>query len=178
MSCHRVAHVARDQYEVLCLGLSGAGKSTLLATLVGEATEGIEPTTGFNIKTLPLKETVLDIKELGGAENVRPFWPMYFAGQHGLVFAVDASAAEADLQTAVEALRTVLAEPGLKGVPCVILGTHQDCQGARTKDQLEQLFHQAVHGHKWMVEVCSLGDRDTVQRALCTLVDFMTMRRV
>lgn len=51
---------------MLCLGLMGAGKSTALATLVGEPSDALEPTTGFNIKTLPVNDTVLNIKELGG----------------------------------------------------------------------------------------------------------------
>lgn len=55
----------------LRVGLSGTGKSTLLAQLVGEPLCQVEPTTGFNIKTLPFKDTILSIKELGGSNNIQ-----------------------------------------------------------------------------------------------------------
>ena len=39
------------ELNVLCLGLEGAGKSTLLATLSGESTDNIEPTSGDYVCT-------------------------------------------------------------------------------------------------------------------------------
>lgn len=129
----------REQYEVLCLGLTGAGKSTALATLVGEPTDSLEPTTGFNIKTLPVNDTVLNIKELGGKESVRPFWSQYFEGTHGLLFVVDASAGEESLRFAKDTLREVLSQATLKGRPCVVLATHADIASGDSSQQVTSL---------------------------------------
>ena len=40
--------------KILVLGLDNAGKTTLLKKLSQENVENIEPTTGFNVKTLVL----------------------------------------------------------------------------------------------------------------------------
>ncbi|KAH8038570.1 hypothetical protein HPB51_001991 [Rhipicephalus microplus] len=160
----------RDQYEVLCLGLTGAGKSTALATLVGEPWDALEPTTGFNIKTLPVNDTVLNIKELGG--SVRPFWQEYFGDAHGVLFVLDAAASESSLQESRQTLAEVL--PQLKGRPCVVLATHADLSGCATQTQVEQLLEGLMHGRKSAVLSCSRGQRQEVLKALEMLTGYMT----
>ncbi|XP_037274816.2 ADP-ribosylation factor-like protein 15 [Rhipicephalus microplus] len=160
----------RDQYEVLCLGLTGAGKSTALATLVGEPWDALEPTTGFNIKTLPVNDTVLNIKELGG--SVRPFWQEYFGDAHGVLFVLDAAASEGSLQESRQTLAEVL--PQLKGRPCVVLATHADLSGCATQTQVEQLLEGLMHGRKSAVLSCSRGQRQEVLKALEMLTGYMT----
>lgn len=162
----------RDQYEVLCLGLSGAGKSTALATLVGEPWDTLEPTTGFNIKTLPVNDTVLNIKELGG--SVRPFWPEYFGDAHGVLFVLDGAAGDTSLQAARQTLAELL--PQLKGRPCVVLTTHADVSPCAALAQVEQLLDSLMHGRKWAVLSCSRGQRQEVLKALETLTGYMTVK--
>ncbi|GBM55401.1 ADP-ribosylation factor-like protein 15 [Araneus ventricosus] len=174
LSCYRPVIIIRDQYQVLCLGLQGSGKTTALASLVGESVSNIEPTTGFNIKTLPLKDTVVDIKELGGSEVVRPFWSKYFEGQHGLLYVIDAAADEEVLKEAVKILQEVISSSLLKGIPCVILATHQDVEGCRSSQEISQFFNETLHGRKWQVHMCGLQDQDGVQIGLENLVDLMT----
>ncbi|XP_035230784.1 ADP-ribosylation factor-like protein 15 [Stegodyphus dumicola] len=173
LSCYRPVIIIRDQYEVLCLGLKGAGKTTALATLVGESVSNVEPTTGFNIKTLPLKDTVVDIKELGGSDVIRPFWNKYFEGQHGILYVIDAAADDESLKEAVKILHEVISASSLKGVPCVILATHQDVKGSKTQEEIAHLFHGVLHGRKWQVHMCGFQDRDGVQMSLENLVDLM-----
>lgn len=174
LSCYRPVIIIRDQYEVLCLGLSGAGKTTALATLVGEPMADVEPTTGFNIKTLPLKDTIVDIKELGGSDVIRPFWERYFEGQHGLLYVIDAAAEEETLKEAIKILSEVLSNSALKGVPCVILATHQDIDGSKTQQEISQLFHGVLHGRKWQVHMCGYQDRGGIQMSLENLIDLMS----
>ncbi|GFU30791.1 ADP-ribosylation factor-like protein 15 [Nephila pilipes] len=174
LSCYRPVIIIRDQYQVLCLGLQGSGKTTALASLVGESVTDIEPTTGFNIKTLPLKDTVVDIKELGGSEFVRPFWSKYFQGQHGLLYVIDAAADDEVLKEAVRILQEVISSSLLKGIPCVILATHQDIKGSRSPQEIAQFFSEILHGRKWQVHMCGYQDRDGVQISLENLVDLMT----
>lgn len=143
MQCHKpissLVLVLRNQYNVLCLGPTGVGKTLLLAQLVGEPLAHVEPTTGFNIKTLPFKDTVLSIKELGGSCGVQPFWDHYFNDKHGILFVVNASAPDSDLQAAREALAVVLSDSRLKGRPCLLMGTHSDLKEARHSAELEKV---------------------------------------
>ncbi|XP_076342006.1 ADP-ribosylation factor-like protein 15 [Tachypleus tridentatus] len=173
IQCQKPPAVVKEQYEVLCLGLKGAGKSTALASLVGEPIDDIEPTTGFNIKTLPILDTTLNIKELGGGQDVKVFWNKYFHGQHGILFVVDASSNEQDLRSSKEALEAVLSDSALKGVPCVVLVTHLDTPERKTTERLEQLFRGTLHGRKWMFQPFHLGNDEGIRQGLETLVDLM-----
>ncbi|KAL1437068.1 hypothetical protein MTO96_049069 [Rhipicephalus appendiculatus] len=135
-----------------------------------EPWDALEPTTGFNIKTLPVNDTVLNIKELGG--SVRPFWQEYFGDAHGVLFVLDAAAGEASLQASRQTLAEVL--PQLKGRPCVVLATHADLSGCATQAQVEQLLEGLMHGRKSAVLSCSRGQRQEVLKALEMLTGYMT----
>ncbi|KAH9506984.1 ADP-ribosylation factor-like protein 15 [Dermatophagoides farinae] len=160
------------QYQVLCLGLSGSGKSTLLAQLVGEqiGVDTIEPTEGFNIKTLPLNGIMLSIKELGGSERLQTFWSNYYENKHALLFIVNIASNETIMQQSLDTLRTILMNPGLRGRPCMIIGTHKDRPEARTEQQIEQYFQPLLNGHKWKIFCCSALDRKSIMDAFAALI--------
>jgi len=166
--------VLKDHYNILCLGLCSSGKSTVLAQLVGESTSNIEPTKGFNIKTLPIKDTVVCIKEIGGSSEIQPFWDYYIDGKNALLFMVNAAGSDDELKIARDTLKSVLAKTSLRGKPCMILATHNDLANAKSEIELEQFFQNVIHGHKWRVQSCSSFDRKAVLTAIETLVDLMT----
>ncbi|KAJ6218790.1 hypothetical protein RDWZM_004602 [Blomia tropicalis] len=158
-----------DQYHVLCLGLTGSGKSTLLAQLVGDNTNNIEPTNGFNIKTLPLNGMVLSIKELGGSERVQMFWANYYDGKHALMFVMNLTSTECNIDRSLDTLRMVLANPALRGRPCLVIGTHKDRPDARTKEQMEERLRDLMQDIRWAICCCSALDRHDIHQAMTTL---------
>lgn len=68
-----------------------------------------------------------------GSDDIRPFWEKYFEGQHGILYVINAAAKEEELKVAVKILTDVLSNSTLKGIPCVILATHQDISGAKSQ---------------------------------------------
>ena len=70
---------------MLCLGFSGAGKSTLLSVLAGEPTDDLQPTLGFAIKAVLTSRGILNVKELGGSDRIRPYWDKYYDGHEAVV---------------------------------------------------------------------------------------------
>ncbi|XP_076341115.1 ADP-ribosylation factor-like protein 15 isoform X2 [Tachypleus tridentatus] len=132
MHCQKSQVVAKEQYEVLCLGLKGVGKSTVLASLVGESTENIEPTTG--------------------TEEVKIFWNKYFQGQHGVVFVVNGSANEEEQCLSMEVMKAVLTDTALKGLPCLIIVTHMDKPECRTFKEMEEFLQGVLQGRKWILK--------------------------
>ncbi|RWS21462.1 ADP ribosylation factor-like protein 1 [Leptotrombidium deliense] len=167
--------VLQRQYNVLCLGLSGAGKSAFLAQLVDEPLTTSEPTTGFNMKTLPVKNAVLSIKELGGSCSVQPFWDHYFENKNGIVYVVDASSSDEQLISARNVLRDVLTDPRLKGKPCFIIGTHSDIETSKSEHEIERIFSSIMQGRKWKVYCCCTLDRTQVTGALEALIDLISI---
>ncbi|XP_074600006.1 ADP-ribosylation factor-like protein 15 [Brevipalpus obovatus] len=179
VQCHKpLVFVLQDQYNVLCLGLSGVGKTTLLSHLVEEPighNDIIQPTTGFNIKTLPLKNTVISIKELGGSGSVRPFWDHYFGGKNGILFVVNATDSTNDINEAQEVLKEVFDDDRLKEKPCLILGTYLDKNDSKSAEDIQKYFQPLMNGRKWCVSCCSIHDRGQIISALETLIDLMAL---
>ncbi|XP_054159622.1 ADP-ribosylation factor-like protein 15 [Oppia nitens] len=174
--CHKPLMLAvKDQYNILCLGLTGSGKSTILAQLVGENTDNIQPTNGFNIKTLPIKGIVVSIKELGGSGRVQNFWNYYFADKNAIMFVIDSAGSDEELQLAKETLKSVLSNARLRGRPCLVLGTHSDISGSKSQQELESLLQNVMQGFKWQVMICSSFDRQLIRKAFETLIDMIAV---
>ncbi|XP_045551214.1 ADP-ribosylation factor-like protein 15a [Salmo salar] len=128
---------SRPEYDVVCIGLTGAGKSSLLALLCNEGSHGIGPTTGFSIKAVPFPNAILNVKELGGAENIKKYWSRYYQGSQGVVFVLDSASSDEELESARNELHSALQHPQLCTLPFLILANHQDKPAARTPNQVE-----------------------------------------
>ncbi|XP_030226574.1 ADP-ribosylation factor-like protein 15 isoform X1 [Gadus morhua] len=122
----------RPEYDVVCIGLTGAGKTSLLSRLCSEGSEGIVPTTGFSIKAVPFPNAILNVKELGGADNIKKYWSRYYQGSQGVVFVLDSASSDEDLEAARNELHSALQHPQLCTLPFLILANHQDKPAART----------------------------------------------
>ena len=73
------------EVRILILGLDNAGKTTILRKFCGEPVDTIEPTLGFNIKTLEHKTYQLNVWDVGGQKTIRAYWRNYFERTDGCV---------------------------------------------------------------------------------------------
>ena len=79
------------QMTVLVIGPLSSGKTTLINTLCASPSTPT-PTTGFELDHLtlppqpPHPSTAITLYGLGGAENIRGYWPSYYDGAHALVW--------------------------------------------------------------------------------------------
>uniref|UniRef100_A0A8C5WSS2 ADP-ribosylation factor-like protein 15 n=1 Tax=Laticauda laticaudata TaxID=8630 RepID=A0A8C5WSS2_LATLA len=122
----------RAEYDLVCIGLSGSGKTSLLSQLCSENRENIVSTTGFSIKAVPFQNAILNVKELGGADNIRKYWSRYYQGSQGVIFVLDSASSEDDLEIARNELHSALQHPQLCTLPFLILANHQDKPAARS----------------------------------------------
>ncbi|XP_068951383.1 ADP-ribosylation factor-like protein 15 isoform X4 [Petaurus breviceps papuanus] len=122
----------RAEYDLVCIGLSGAGKTSLLSKLCGESPENVVSTTGFSIKAVPFQNAILNVKELGGADNIRKYWSRYYQGSQGVIFVLDSASSEEELETSRKELHSALQHPQLCTLPFLILANHQDKPAARS----------------------------------------------
>ncbi|XP_064901275.1 ADP-ribosylation factor-like protein 15 isoform X5 [Columba livia] len=122
----------RPEYDLVCIGLTGSGKTSLLSQLCSETPENIVSTTGFSIKAVPFQNAILNVKELGGADNIRKYWSRYYQGSQGVIFVLDSASSEDDLETARNELHSALQHPQLCTLPFLILANHQDKPAARS----------------------------------------------
>ncbi|XDB62080.1 hypothetical protein AB1E18_015432 [Capra hircus] len=123
---------ARPEYDLVCIGLTGSGKTSLLSKLCSESPDSVVSTTGFSIKAVPFQNAILNVKELGGADNIRKYWSRYYQGSQGVIFVLDSASSEDDLETARNELHSALQHPQLCTLPFLILANHQDKPAARS----------------------------------------------
>uniref|UniRef100_A0A4W6G3B4 ADP-ribosylation factor-like protein 6 n=1 Tax=Lates calcarifer TaxID=8187 RepID=A0A4W6G3B4_LATCA len=118
--------------QVILMGLDSAGKSTLLARLLTGQVMETSPTVGFNVGTLDLdKKTSLTVWDVGGQKSMRPNWRYYMDDCKALVFVVDSSD-PGRLPEAQKALKKVLSDEKLRGVPVMVLANKKDLPNSMT----------------------------------------------
>ncbi|XP_044893141.1 ADP-ribosylation factor-like protein 15 isoform X1 [Felis catus] len=162
---------ARPEYDLVCIGLTGSGKTSLLSKLCSESPENVVSTTGFSIKAVPFQNAILNVKELGGADNIRKYWSRYYQGSQGVIFVLDSASSEDDLETARNELHSALQHPQLCTLPFLILANHQDKPAARSVQEVlratllnvswkkaTRIVHDTRERHKCLVS--SGGRRD------------------
>lgn len=68
------------QLRILLLGLDNAGKTSILKVLAseGEEIENVQPTLGFNVKSVQSKSFKLNVWDIGGQSKLRPYWRNYY----------------------------------------------------------------------------------------------------
>lgn len=152
----------RPNFTVLCLGVGASGKSTLLAKVSGEATDEIEPTVGFSIKALMFDECFVDVKELGGGDNVRPYWDRYYTTAQGVIFVVESSCDEKTMEVTKAEFHKAMQNEQLSGLPLLVLANFQDVPGARTEQQIREALDLDKEQRPWVIQACSARDKDSV----------------
>ncbi|XP_037981658.1 ADP-ribosylation factor-like protein 15 isoform X4 [Motacilla alba alba] len=168
----------RPEYDLVCIGLSGSGKTSLLSQLCSESPENIVSTTGFSIKAVPFQNAILNVKELGGADNIRKYWSRYYQGSQGVIFVLDSASSEDDLETARNELHSALQHPQLCTLPFLILANHQDKPAARSVQEIKKYFElePLARGKRWILKPCSLDDMEAVKDSFSLLINLLEER--
>ncbi|XP_059152956.1 ADP-ribosylation factor-like protein 15 [Physella acuta] len=164
--CCKGPSPTRPNFTVLCIGLENAGKSSVLATLSGDDLHKIEPTIGFSIKAILFEDCILDVKELGGGDKVRPYWDRYYQVFQGMIFVLDSSSADEKLQLAKTELLNAVKHQQLKSLPLLLLATYQDVPGAKSTAELTQYLEldTELGSRQFLVRGCTVTDRDGLQQ--------------
>jgi ADP-ribosylation factor-like protein 3 len=111
--------------RVLVVGLDGAGKTCLLRRLARQEIALTAPTHGFQIVRLEFGGKPVELIDVGGREELRAQWHVYYRGLAGLVFVLDA-ADKRRLEEAGVELNKLLCEPLLAHVPTLIVANKHD----------------------------------------------------
>mmetsp|Transcript_13171 Transcript_13171/g.17219 ORF Transcript_13171/g.17219 Transcript_13171/m.17219 type:complete len:186 (+) Transcript_13171:112-669(+) len=145
------------EVRILVLGLDNAGKSCVIKKLCGEDISKVEPTLGFNIKTLEYGGYKLNIWDVGGQQTIRAYWRNYFERTDGLIWVVD-SADKVRTQSCKDELKKLLMQEKLAGACVLILANKQDLEGSLSGEELSlrlglNAFHFNNRHH--FVQACS-----------------------
>lgn len=98
---------SEKEARMLILGLDNAGKTTILKKLSNEEIHHIQPTQGFNIKSIVESGFKLNVWDIGGQKAIREYWEYYYEGTDALVYVVD-SADQLRIKESQEVLSALL----------------------------------------------------------------------
>ena len=133
------------------VGLDGAGKTTILYKLKGVETMQIYPTHGFNMETFQYMNTIFNVYDLGGKQNLRPFWKYKLQYTQQLIFVIDAEDQER-IEEARHELMMLLADRHLNETALLILANKQDAPNAMTIKEIgEKLGLRYLTNRKWYI---------------------------
>eukprot|EP00574_Skeletonema_japonicum_P010200 CAMPEP_0201728142 /NCGR_PEP_ID=MMETSP0593-20130828/14856_1 /ASSEMBLY_ACC=CAM_ASM_000672 /TAXON_ID=267983 /ORGANISM="Skeletonema japonicum, Strain CCMP2506" /LENGTH=187 /DNA_ID=CAMNT_0048220161 /DNA_START=182 /DNA_END=745 /DNA_ORIENTATION=- len=167
------------EVRILILGLDNAGKTTILRKFCGESVDTIEPTLGFNIKTLEHKNYQLNVWDVGGQKTIRAYWRNYFERTDGLIWVVD-SADRARLEVCKTELGNLLAQEKLAGASLLIFANKQDVQGALNADEIAVALglkdNATFENRHWSIRGCSAMTGEGLVEGMDWMVDDVASR--
>jgi ADP-ribosylation factor-like protein 2 len=167
------------EVRLLILGLDNAGKTTILRKFCGEPIDTIEPTLGFNIKTLEHKSYKLNVWDVGGQRTIRAYWRNYFESTDGLVWVVDSSD-KARLEICKDELMRLLDQEKLAGASLLILANKQDVAGALKVDDIARLLgletNPIFEKRHWCILPCSAVTGEGLVDGMDWMVDDIASR--
>ncbi|XP_061693451.1 ADP-ribosylation factor-like protein 11 [Syngnathoides biaculeatus] len=142
--------------QVILMGLDSAGKTTLLARLLSGKVMDTTPTIGFNVGTFDLdKRTSLTVWDVGGQKSMRPNWRFYLDDCKALVFVVDSSD-PSRMPEARKALKKVLKEEKLRGIPLMVLSNKVDQPDTMTVQEISDRLGMSNYPQlQWEIQACS-----------------------
>ena len=97
----------------------------------------------------------LNVWDIGGQREIRPYWRNYYEHTDALIYVVD-SADEMRVQEVKENLQELLAEELLGGVPLLVFANKQDLEMALDAPEvMEHLDLNAITSRSWNIQACS-----------------------
>lgn len=136
--------------KVLFLGFDGAGKTTTFRLLSSQGIDDIVPTTGFNITKVSHDNFALNVFDIGGGKNIRPYWVHYVHDIDALVYFVDGTKPELFSESKIALFEVVNDENFSKKAPIVILSNKSDETGFTPCEKLEESFELSkIENHPW-----------------------------
>lgn len=73
------------------LGEESSGRTTALYKLKLDEIVNSIPTVGFNVENIQLRESVIEVWDIGGSCKLRDLWKHYYDMAEGVAFFVDLS---------------------------------------------------------------------------------------
>jgi len=164
------------EMRILILGLDNAGKTTILKKYNGEPTNTIEPTLGFNIKTLDHKNYKLNVWDVGGQKSLRSYWRNYFESTDGLIWVVD-SADKRRLNDCTTELHSLIEEERLAGATLLIFANKQDLPGALSAEEIKEVLQlDRIKTHHWKIIHCSAYTGENLLEGINWMVNDISAR--
>lgn len=151
-----------NEIRILTLGLDNAGKTTIIKQMLGEDTQAISPTMGFQINTINYDNFTLNFWDVGGQNSLRSFWGNYFDKTDLVMWVIDGLSIERLSESYQELREKVILQDRLLGVFLIVVINKIDLIPEAEWNQLKErvikeldLVQQIPEDTKWNVVIAS-----------------------
>ena len=178
LSIVRKLRQKEHEMKILIIGLDNAGKTTIVKKFNGEPTDMIEPTLGFDIKTLEHRGYSLNFWDVGGQQTIRAYWRNYFEVTDGIIWVVDSSD-KWRLDTCRDELAALLLDEQVMGASLLIFANKQDLPNALSGDAIAKhlnLGSEQYAKRHWSIMPCSAQTGEGLVEGIDWLVDDVDAR--
>merc|ERR1711871_1424616 len=166
LSLLRKLKAGETEVRILMLGLDNSGKTSILKRLSDEDITHIQPTQGFNIKSLLHEGFKPNVWDIGGQKTIRPYWKNYFENTDALIYVVDSSDRRCLEESAGE-LAELLEEDKLAGIPVLVFANKQDLMSAVPADELVETMNlMDIKDRPWQIQPCSAKTGENLQQGM------------
>lgn len=161
----RKMKASNEEARILVLGLDNAGKTTILKKLSEESIEDIEPTQGFNIKSINVMGFKINVWDIGGQKAIRKYWDQYIKDTDVLIYVVD-SMDTARMEEAKEELDKLMKREQLSKCPVLIYANKQDLLGAADPAEITTTLQLEATGRTFKIQACSAKTGDGLKEGM------------
>lgn len=158
-------------YKLLILGLNNAGKTSILYHLQLGHSITTQPTLGGNTEHLTITNKANQINfscwDLGGQEQLRSYWRLYYDQTDAVIFVVDA-VEHSRFPQAKEVLHQLLTEePALQNAVLLVFANKQDLPEAASPADLVEVLGLGKFKHRtWTLMGCSATTGESLREGL------------
>jgi len=153
----------QDIFKILILGLEGTGKTSIARSLALKPRDVLyKPTIGVNFYKTTYQNSRLVLWDVGGLEQFRKLWRIFFPGTDGILYVLDGRKYE-EIIKSLQLLMDILVKVSK---PVVLLVNKQDSPGAITADAIESILKDREIS---VVGTSALADRG-IKKALSCLM--------
>lgn len=169
-------------YKLLILGLNNAGKTSILYHLQLGHNITTQPTLGGNTEQLVIPSgsgSTINFScwDLGGQEQLRSYWRLYYENTDAVIFVIDAAERSRFPQAKAVLHKLLDEEPALQHAVLLVFANKQDlAEAAAPADLAEMLELGKFKSRTWTMMGCSAATGSSLKEGLVWISEKLANR--
>ena len=146
---------SKNNFKIIILGIQNAGKTTILYRLALGQLVKTTPTIGSNVEEINYNNVKFQAWDLGGQENMRSVWDVYYLNTDGVIFVIDSNDKE-NYEESKNQFYKILQNDTLKNAVILIFANKQDLITSKKVNEIIEIYElDSIKNHVWHIQPCS-----------------------